>query len=197
VSDVGHGRRITVETTTHAHRNVLLVWIVVAGLAGLVALNGCGHAHGVEHPAAAGTQANGEGQGAHASNAPNAPSAPNAKPPADHPERVAPQTEPGKTPDATDVPLSTSRAGLLEPGAARKVQEKLVSLGFLDQSKTSGALDEPTGAALRRFQQSRELVITGAPDQETVGKLGLDPKEIFRSATGTDTGKGDGTPSGN
>jgi hypothetical protein len=174
--DARPGRTLVVRPTAHAHRNVALLWLVVAGLAGLVALNGCGHAHGVEHPAAAGTEATGGG---------TSEKQPNAKPPADHPDRVAGARADKKTekPDAKDVPLATSRAGLLESGAAEKIQERLVALGFLDESKKTGAIDEPTGAALKKFQQSRDMVVTGAADQETVKKLDLDPKAIFRSAT--------------
>jgi hypothetical protein len=169
----------------NARRNATIASLVVAGVAGLVAINGCGHAHGVEHPdqnATAGEAAPAGGKAA------------NSKPPSDHPAQVSRAEEKSagvpdtaaaakkKADDASSVPLSTSHAGLLESDAATKIQERLVTLGFLDADKKSGAIDDPTGAALRKFQKSRDLAETGTPDQETVRKLDLDPKQIFRAA---------------
>lgn len=84
----------------------------------------------------------------------------------------APETEskPG------DVPVSTSPAGLLTPGADDKIRDKLVAAGFAADGKS-------TKEALRRFQKANDLPATGVPDHETVKKLGLDPDQIFRAAT--------------
>jgi hypothetical protein len=176
---------VTVRAIANARRNATIAWLVVAGVAGLVAINGCGHAHGVEHPdqnAAAGEAASSGGKG------------PNAKPPSDHPARVSRAEEESagvadtataakkKDDDPSSVPVSTSHAGLLASDAAKKIQERLVTLGFLDADKKSGAIDDPTGAALRKFQKSRDLAATGTPDQETVRRLDLDPRQIFRAA---------------
>ena len=82
--------------------------------------------------------------------------------------------EPASNPD--DVPVSTSPAGLLAPGADDKIRDKLAAAGFAAQGKS-------TKEALRRFQRANDLPATGIPDHETVKKLGLDPDQIFRAAT--------------
>jgi peptidoglycan hydrolase-like protein with peptidoglycan-binding domain len=164
---------MTVRTLANARRNAIIAWLVVAGVAGLIAVNGCSHAHGVEHPdpnATAGQAASSDGKAA------------NSKPPSDHPARVSKRVSTKEDDDPSSVPVSTSHGGLLESDAATKIQERLVTLGFLDADKKSGAIDDPTGAALRKFQKSRDLAATGTPDQETVRKLDLDPKQIFRAA---------------
>jgi hypothetical protein len=82
--------------------------------------------------------------------------------------------EPASTPG--DVPVSTSPAGLLAPGADDKIRDKLAAAGYAAEGKS-------TKEALRRFQKANDLPATGMPDNETVKKLGLDPSEIFRAAT--------------
>ena len=42
--------------------------------------------------------------------------------------------------------------------------------------------DGDTQAALRRFQRERGLPSTGIPDDATVRKLGLDPRDVFKSS---------------
>jgi hypothetical protein len=81
--------------------------------------------------------------------------------------------EPASKPD--DVPVSTSPAGLLAPGADDKIRDKLAAAGFATDGKS-------TNEALRRFQKANDLPATGVPDHETVKKLGLDRDEIFRAA---------------
>ena len=75
-----------------------------------------------------------------------------------------------------DVPVSTTPAGLLAPGAEDKIRDKLAAAGFAADGKS-------TKEALRRFQKANDLPATGIPDHETVKKLGLDPNETFRAAT--------------
>jgi len=86
------------------------------------------------------------------------------------------------------VPLATSPAGLLKPGAEKKIQEKLASDGLLKSDKR-GELDEPTRAALRRFQDAHDLPATGLPDHETMRRLGLDPDDLFSAKS--DNGSAD------
>jgi putative peptidoglycan binding protein len=81
--------------------------------------------------------------------------------------------EPASKPE--DVPVSTSPAGLLAPGADDKIRDKLAAAGFAAKGKS-------TDEALRRFQRANDLPATGIPDHETVKKLGLDPNDIFRAA---------------
>jgi hypothetical protein len=82
--------------------------------------------------------------------------------------------EPASKPE--DVPVTTSPAGLLAPGADDKIRDKLAAAGFAADGKS-------TKEALRRFQKANDLPATGSPDHETVKKLGLNPDEIFRAAT--------------
>lgn len=121
---------------------------------------------------------------------------PGAGPP--HDEGTVPRVErAGQTPrsspaknDAQKVdeaenqppPLATSPAGLLEPGAVKRIQEQLHDQGFLPKEARSGRLDGPTRKALRELQSKHNLPATGTPDDVTLQKLGLDAKELFRSA---------------
>jgi putative peptidoglycan binding protein len=78
------------------------------------------------------------------------------------------------------VPLATAPAGLLAPGAEKKIRERLAADGFLARDADS---DAAMREGLRRFQRAKDLPATGVADQETVRKLGLDPDEIFRKAS--------------
>ena len=127
---------------------------------GLVALalcvvsTACGHARTVEAPAA---------------------TAPRAQRPREQPFAGGTmKTDEGMT-------LATSPAGLLQPGAAEKLQARLARAGMLGQGEQTGDLDAATRAALERFQKKHDLPATGEPDDATVRVLGLAPDEIFRS----------------
>ena len=75
--------------------------------------------------------------------------------------------------------LATSPAGMMLPGGPALIQQALTQLGYLPDHQT-GALDDETSGALRRFQADKNLARTGAPDRETLHKLGLSPDKIFR-----------------
>jgi len=79
-------------------------------------------------------------------------------------------------------PLATSPAGLLEPGAVKRIQERLVERDYLPMEARSGKLDERTRSALRRLQRDHNLPETGTPDDSTLQKLGLDVGELTRSS---------------
>ena len=81
------------------------------------------------------------------------------------------------------TPLATGPAGLLQPGAIERIQTKLTSDGALDGKHAGGVLDGPTREALRKFQSAHALPATGIPDDATVTRLGLEPKQIFRAGT--------------
>lgn len=83
---------------------------------------------------------------------------------------------------ATDIPVAASPAGLLKPGAAEKIEEKLVAKGLLERDKRSGKLGGATSTALRRFQRDANIAETGVPDHETIRRLGLSPDDVFRAA---------------
>lgn len=79
------------------------------------------------------------------------------------------------------APLSNSPAGLLKPDALEKIQSKLEANGQLDKDYSAGKFDPNTRTALRNFQEANGLPATGAPDDATVRKLGLNPSDIFRA----------------
>lgn len=89
--------------------------------------------------------------------------------------------EAGST-DGSALPLATSPAGLLKPGAAEAIQKALVERGYLSSSEPSGKLDGATEKALRSFQDDHHLPATGMPDDFTVRKLGLEVSQVFKAA---------------
>jgi peptidoglycan hydrolase-like protein with peptidoglycan-binding domain len=76
--------------------------------------------------------------------------------------------------------VAATPEGLMNPGSARRIQEALRARGLLT-GEPSGELDEATSAALRRFQRTQQLAQTGAPDRETLRRLGVDPQDIYRT----------------
>ena len=100
---------------------------------------------------------------------PHAPAA-GAAPPADKESR-----------DKAELPIASSVAGTLQPGAAKQIQDKLADKGVLHEDHPSGELDGPTREALRQFQRDSDLPATGIPDDATVRKLGLDPEKTFKA----------------
>jgi peptidoglycan hydrolase-like protein with peptidoglycan-binding domain len=86
------------------------------------------------------------------------------------------------TPAPGEPPIAATPQGLLQPGAGERIQEALEKGGYLQHHRT-GQLDEPTSAALRRYQQDHALAATGAPDRETLQKLGLDPDQVLRKSS--------------
>jgi hypothetical protein len=86
--------------------------------------------------------------------------------------RVPPTGEQPKT-----TPLAQAPEGLRKPGAEQKIHDKLSAEGFMKEDANAS-----TEAALRRFQAAHDLPATGAPDHETVRRLGLNPDDLFRKA---------------
>jgi Putative peptidoglycan binding domain len=85
----------------------------------------------------------------------------------------------GGIPPAPGRPrVPTSPEALLAEGAVRDVQRALAARHLLGEHEP-GKLDEPTSAALRRFQRERELAATGFPDRETLELLGIDPERAY------------------
>jgi Putative peptidoglycan binding domain len=74
--------------------------------------------------------------------------------------------------DPERVPVASSPAGLLKPGAEQKVREKL----------GSNAKGEALRPALQRFQREHDLPATGILDHRTAKELGLDPDDLFERA---------------
>ena len=77
---------------------------------------------------------------------------------------------------------SSSAAGLeLKPGAVQMIQQRLESVGALRLQQSTGEMGAATRSALARFQETNHLPITGEPDEATVRRLGLDPRNIFET----------------
>lgn len=104
-------------------------------------------------------------------------------------ETTAPPKEAKKAPAAVHVeapksesgiPLATGPAGLLVDGGVAQLQRALDKAGF--QAGEPGKFDRKTTDALRGFQEREELPRTGAPDRETLKKLGLDPDKLLKKA---------------
>ena len=74
--------------------------------------------------------------------------------------------------DPEQVPVASSPAGLLKPGAEQKVRDKL---GLKEK-------DEALRPALQRFQREHDLPATGILDHRTAKELGLDPDDVFERA---------------
>jgi peptidoglycan hydrolase-like protein with peptidoglycan-binding domain len=83
-------------------------------------------------------------------------------------------------PRAGHPAVSATPEGFMQPGSVRRIQDALRSQGLLEGEPT-GQLDDATSAALRRFQAAHGLAATGAPDRETLQRLGLDPSKIYRT----------------
>jgi hypothetical protein len=81
----------------------------------------------------------------------------------------------------TGLAVASSPQGLMQPGAERRLQERLRAKGLLREEQCNGQLDGDTRAALRQFQKSEGLPTTGLPSYETVDHLGLDLDQIFHT----------------
>lgn len=61
------------------------------------------------------------------------------------------------------------------PSTIRKVQETLNARGF-KAGAPNGVLGETTRSALRAFQKSENIAVTGSPNPRTLTRLGIDAK---------------------
>ena len=88
------------------------------------------------------------------------------------PKDERPAAEPGRP------QLSSSPEGLMRPEGPAIIQRALGKAGYL-QGRETGRFDRETETALRKFQEDRQLARTGAPDRDTLRKLGLVPEDVF------------------
>ena len=75
--------------------------------------------------------------------------------------------------------LASSPEGLMLPGGVLLIQQALTKRGYL-HAADSGALDDETSVGLRNFQSDEKLARTGAPDRETLRRLGVLEDKVFR-----------------
>ena len=68
---------------------------------------------------------------------------------------------------------------VMRPEGPELIQRRLTALGFY-AGRATRTIDDETTAALARFQVAKGLPETGAPDDETLRALGLDPEAIWR-----------------
>ena len=73
----------------------------------------------------------------------------------------------------------------------KKVQQSLTDKGY-DAGPVDGVLGSRTRAALRQYQASEKLTVTGRLDAETAGKLGVGPESIGGSFKGAGQEVGQG-----
>jgi len=104
------------------------------------------------------------------------PQAAEAKPTSTHASNSHMTVKPKKPGDAT---VSSSPDDLLEKGAAKKIQEALATKGY--SVKATGVIDDQTEAGLRKFQKKEDIAEHGIPDEITVTRLGLDPRDVYKS----------------
>jgi hypothetical protein len=129
---------------------------VAAAFALLAALSACGRVRKVDRP-----------DGGEA-----------APPKAEAPDRPS---EKGVPPGEGRPRVPAAPEALLAEGAVGRIQEALAGRGLLGEHRR-GELDEPTSAALRRFQEAEGLAETGFPDRETLRRLGIDPEQAYGRA---------------
>jgi peptidoglycan hydrolase-like protein with peptidoglycan-binding domain len=83
------------------------------------------------------------------------------------------------------------RAFAGDHGDIKKVQETLRDKGF-DPGPIDGHMGSQTREAIRQYQKSENLAVTGHLDGETAGKLGVEQESVggdFKAA-GKDVGRG-------
>ncbi len=88
-------------------------------------------------------------------------------------------------PHAGRPAVAADPAGLMRRGSAKRIEEALHSKGYLRESSAKESANDLTPeatVALRRFQRDQGLAATGAPDRETLRRLGLDPQEVYGTA---------------
>lgn len=126
-----------------------------------------------------------------------------------HTERVgepAPEATAEPSKKETRVPPRDGRpgvaadpSGLMRAGSAKRIEEALRSKGYLRESSAKASANELTTEAtiaLRRFQRDEGLAATGAPDRETLRRLGIDPQDVYSTARrGASDSAGEGTGS--
>ncbi len=105
--------------------------------------------------------------------APAPPSPPNTEGTSAKPEAERQAAAPGRP------QLANSPEGLMLPGGVLLIQQALTKRGYLHEAE-SGALDDQTSVGLRSFQADQKLARTGAPDRETLHRLGVSADKVFK-----------------
>ena len=93
----------------------------------------------------------------------------NAEPPSDSAPRATAPRSP---------PLAASPSELLDPRSQETISRALKTKGVVERDDVRG---EQLGAALRKFQEGQGLAATGYPDDQTLRRLGVDPKDVETS----------------
>jgi len=72
-----------------------------------------------------------------------------------------------------DGSASANAAGRYPPSTIRRVQETLNARGY-KAGPANGILGDETRAALRQFQKSESIAVTGRPNPRTLARLGIE-----------------------
>ena len=75
--------------------------------------------------------------------------------------------------------IAGSELWFLRRNRKSRLQQALTKRGYLHEAQ-SGALDDETSVGLRNFQADQKLARTGAPDRETLHRLGVSADKVFR-----------------
>ncbi len=94
------------------------------------------------------------------------------------PEGGSSRAQEGVPPRGEHPRVPSSPKALLAHGAIGKIQDALAERGYLGAHRT-GALDDRTTEAIRKFQRDQGLADTGFPDRLTLRLLGLDPETAY------------------
>jgi peptidoglycan hydrolase-like protein with peptidoglycan-binding domain len=68
---------------------------------------------------------------------------------------------------------ASDASGRYSPATIRKVQQTLNARGY-KAGPANGILDDSTRAALRQFQKSDSIAVTGRPNPRTLARLGIE-----------------------
>ena len=150
------------------------------GVVALVAAVGCGHAKSTERVNGNGSGKDSSGpDGGHASSREESKGSHDV-PPHDESGVVLAGEHANPKPEIQKPghpPVASHADQLLEPGAEKKIRDKLAGGHYLPSN------DAPLAEGLKKFQAAHDMPATGIADTETVRRLGLDPGQIFRDAS--------------
>jgi peptidoglycan hydrolase-like protein with peptidoglycan-binding domain len=97
-----------------------------------------------------------------------------------------------KPDNATTANVSEEKPLVLQPNDVKKVQDNLRDKGYYG-GQVDGILGPRTKAAIRQYQKTENLPVTGRLDAQTAGKLGVGPESVGGSFKGAGQEVGEGS----
>lgn len=98
---------------------------------------------------------------------------------------VSPTAAPTALPTATATPALSTLASGSRGEEVRRLQNRLIELGYLAAGQADGAFGRRTQMAVERFQSANKLSVDGIAGPKTLNKLYFDPN-VVRATPGTD-----------